>query len=328
MQARPFSMHHPRPSRPPGFPPNFSRGNDVSSGSKSGSAPTTKRIPLGHPYPRNMSGSGYWMPPAYRPPLPPPSCPPVSVYQAVVEENRMRQPPPFPLYGGNMDAQLKPDDLVKEGELKDIMKGISKEHCIRILVEAACVHSEIERVITETDLEMSRLRRLIVRNIAFKTSTVSFTNYFRTQGDVTEAVIAKSDQGESRGFGFVTFADAASATRLLHRHLALDGRQLFVRLAADPEELDLDSKLSQRKLFVRNLSMNTTKKSLRASFVKFGLMEECIIVGEIGDETPRYGYVLFKTTHSAQKALVENPKTIDGCMCYINQGSLGTQKLL
>eukprot|EP01066_Platyproteum_vivax_P017750 Platyproteum_vivax@DN7431_c0_g1_i1.p1 len=149
MQARPFSMHHPRPSRPPGFPPNFSRGNDVSSGSKSGSAPTTKRIPLGHPYPRNMSGSGYWMPPAYRPPLPPPSCPPVSVYQAVVEENRMRQPPPFPLYGGNMDAQLKPDDLVKEGvttldlasvltvtmhmqELKDIMKGISKEHCIRI----------------------------------------------------------------------------------------------------------------------------------------------------------------------------------------------------
>ncbi len=58
---------------------------------------------------------------------------------------------------------------------------------------------------------------------------VSFKKYFEQFGDLEEAIIMRQKNGESRGFGFVSYKDRASVDKVLaEQNLELDGRRVSV----------------------------------------------------------------------------------------------------
>ena len=66
--------------------------------------------------------------------------------------------------------------------------------------------------------------KLFVGGLSWDTDDNSLREAFLTYGDVTEAkVILDRDSGRSRGFGFVTMADSASAASAA---AAMDGQSL------------------------------------------------------------------------------------------------------
>ncbi|GAU23428.1 hypothetical protein TSUD_331260 [Trifolium subterraneum] len=68
-----------------------------------------------------------------------------------------------------------------------------------------------------------------------------------------------------------------------------------------------------RRIFVRDLSLNTTSKSLRNAFKEYGEIEEGKVVFDKHiRKSCRYGYILYKDVKSAKKALCEPSKLIDG----------------
>ena len=79
-------------------------------------------------------------------------------------------------------------------------------------------------------------KKLFVGGLSWGTSSEGLREAFAAFGEVTEAkVVTERDTGRSRGFGFVTFADEASASDAMDamNGADLDGRTLRVDLATD-----------------------------------------------------------------------------------------------
>ena len=78
--------------------------------------------------------------------------------------------------------------------------------------------------------------KLFVGGLAWATNEESLKSHFGTYGEVTDAkVISDRETGRSRGFGFVTFAEADSATQALENlnGSELDGRTIRVDKATE-----------------------------------------------------------------------------------------------
>ncbi len=79
-------------------------------------------------------------------------------------------------------------------------------------------------------------KKLFVGSLSWNTDDHGLRAAFEAFGEVTEAkVITDRDSGRSRGFGFVTFADAAAADEAIEQMngAELDGRTLNVNEAQD-----------------------------------------------------------------------------------------------
>lgn len=67
--------------------------------------------------------------------------------------------------------------------------------------------------------------KLFVGGISWETTEERLIDYFQTFGEVVEAVILKDRvTGRSRGFGFIVFASASVAERVLKGRHVIDGR--------------------------------------------------------------------------------------------------------
>lgn len=76
----------------------------------------------------------------------------------------------------------------------------------------------------EREME-SDLGKLFIGGISWDTNEDRLKEYFKTYGEVVEAVIMKDrTTGRARGFGFVVFADPAVAERVVLEKHTIDGR--------------------------------------------------------------------------------------------------------
>lgn len=81
-------------------------------------------------------------------------------------------------------------------------------------------------------------KKLFVGSLSFSTDDHGLRSAFEEFGEVTDAkVISDRDTGRSRGFGFVTFADAAAADAAIEGMdgASLDGRTINVNEAKERE---------------------------------------------------------------------------------------------
>jgi RNA recognition motif-containing protein len=79
-------------------------------------------------------------------------------------------------------------------------------------------------------------KKLFIGSLSWDTSSAELKNAFAAYGEVVEAkVVTDRDTGRSRGFGFVTYQDADSATRAIEEldGSTLDGRSIRVDRAND-----------------------------------------------------------------------------------------------
>lgn len=79
-------------------------------------------------------------------------------------------------------------------------------------------------------------KKIFVGGLAWETTSDGLRAAFEPCGSITEAkVITDRDTGRSRGFGFVTFTEAAACAQAIDtmNGASLDGRELRVNEAED-----------------------------------------------------------------------------------------------
>jgi len=82
---------------------------------------------------------------------------------------------------------------------------------------------------------------------------------------------------------------------------------------------------AHRKLFVRGLAWETASQTLREAFEQYGEIEEgSVIIDKITGKSRGFGFITFKHMDSAQRALQEPSKTIDGRITVCNLATVGT----
>ena len=145
---------------------------------------------------------------------------------------------------------------------------------------------------------------------------------FEPFGEITSAkVVADSEGGKSKGFGFVSFDEpemAEKACDALNGKEMANGKTLFVGRAQKKAErqAELRRKFEQLKmerlnryqgvnLYVKNLDDQIDDERLRKEFAPFGTITSAKVMTDSTGRSKGFGFVCFSTPEEATKAVTE-----------------------
>ncbi|KAF2993266.1 RNA recognition motif-containing protein [Curvularia kusanoi] len=182
------------------------------------------------------------------------------------------------------------------------------------------------------DRKANARRQLFVRSLAKEVTTESLTEFFSDSFPIKNAlVVLDKDTKESKGYGFVTFADVEDAQRALEElnGANLQGKKIRLESAESRHREDGAESKGQRlkaereakmkenqtpKLIVRNLPWSIKKsEDLEKFFRSFGKVNFINLPKKPNGELRGFAFVAMRGKKNAEKALAElNGKEVDG----------------
>mmetsp|Transcript_42727 Transcript_42727/g.117959 ORF Transcript_42727/g.117959 Transcript_42727/m.117959 type:complete len:407 (+) Transcript_42727:86-1306(+) len=154
----------------------------------------------------------------------------------------------------------------------------------RTPASAAVRHEKRHSAASATSEEQCHPRKIFVGGLAHKTTTQHLRDHFVRFGPVVDAVVLRWPDGRSRGFGYVTFGDAESASVALGQTHQMGGRQVDVKRAVP----------GTNKLFVGGLPQNTTATELREHFEGYGVVSDAVVMIDPATTRSRgFGFICF-----------------------------------
>uniref|UniRef100_A0A8C2J0I4 Musashi RNA-binding protein 2b n=1 Tax=Cyprinus carpio TaxID=7962 RepID=A0A8C2J0I4_CYPCA len=128
-------------------------------------------------------------------------------------------------------------------------------------------------------------------------------DYFSKFGEIRECMVMRDPTTKrSRGFGFVTFADAASVDKVLAQpHHELDSKTIDPKVAF-PRRAQPKMVTRTKKIFVGGLSANTVVEDVKQYFEQFGKVEDAMLMFDKTTNRHRgFGFVTFENEDVVEK---------------------------
>uniref|UniRef100_A0AC35TYG7 Polyadenylate-binding protein n=1 Tax=Rhabditophanes sp. KR3021 TaxID=114890 RepID=A0AC35TYG7_9BILA len=171
----------------------------------------------------------------------------------------------------------------------------------------------------EKDAEFTNI---FVKNFEDKFDDEDLRTMFEKFGQVTSAIVMKEEDGKSKGFGFVCFAnpeDAKVAVEGLNDSIVPNSEnKLYVGRAQKKYERVSDLRMkheSQKQeriaqfagvnLYVKNLDDCITDDQLREQFEGYGKITSSRIMRDEQDRSKGFGFVCFESSTDATNAVTE-----------------------
>ncbi|XP_042516021.1 polyadenylate-binding protein 7-like [Macadamia integrifolia] len=179
-----------------------------------------------------------------------------------------------------------------------------------------------ERVLPSPD---AKYTNLYMKNLDTDITEELLQEKFSEFGKITNLVISKDSNGNSRGFGFVNFDDPDDAKRAME---AMNGTQLgskalYVARAqkkAEREQILHRQFLEKRKeqiqkykdsnIYVKNIADDINDDELREHFSQCGTITSAKLMRDDKGISRGFGFVCFSSPEEATKAV----NTLHGCM--------------
>lgn len=138
-------------------------------------------------------------------------------------------------------------------------------------------------------------KKLFVGGLVHKTTTQGLRDHFGQFGIVVDAVVLRWPDGRSRGFGYVTFAEASAAAVALREKHKVEGRDVDVKRAMP----------GTNKLFVGGLPQSAGAADLREHFEAFGIVSDTVVMVDPTTTRSRgFGFVCFLPGQEGAAAVV------------------------
>jgi len=161
---------------------------------------------------------------------------------------------------------------------------------------------------------------LYIKNLDPSIDDEKLINLFSEFGPIKSAVVMKSPDGKSRGFGFVNFQDSAHAKNAVQKmnEKEIEGRNIYVGRAQKKFERESDlrqrfeqyrlenmSKYQGVNLYVKNLEDDMTDEKLRQIFAPYGTITSSKVMTDFKGASKGFGFVCFDSSEAATKAVAE-----------------------
>ena len=236
------------------------------------------------------------------------------------------------------------ENLVLSREsLRNMFNTLEKVELIELLTLSVMHSPDVRSFVGYTLSNMTAFRRLLVRNIAFHSTTDDVRDMLSSRFGMIEegSVVYDRSTGKSKGFAFMTFATVESACSAIVDSnkglIEMSGRPLLLKFAADRVDAinasiktgtpEHDSELTSpviekassggRRLFISGLSPVTTSESLTLALSPYGLLDECFVVCDTQGLSRRFGFATFSSEESAWTCLQHLPgKAVDGQLVF------------
>mmetsp|Transcript_45480 Transcript_45480/g.67018 ORF Transcript_45480/g.67018 Transcript_45480/m.67018 type:complete len:232 (+) Transcript_45480:157-852(+) len=201
-----------------------------------------------------------------------------------------------------------------------------KEVKVDAAVEANVAESEVEEV------------KIYVGNLDYSTSEARVREEFQAFGEITDVFLPLDRfKKRPRGFGLVTFSTRRAAEEAIAKmdQTQLDGRTIRVNesrprgegpLRGAPEGasgggggFNSGGDNKDVKLYVGNMSYDTTEETVRATFQPFGDISDCFLPMDRDRGRPRgFAFVTMAAADAAKAIEAVNGMEVDGRPLKVN----------
>jgi len=162
---------------------------------------------------------------------------------------------------------------------------------------------------------------VFVKSLPLEVDDDGLKGMFVPFGEIKSALVMKDNDGKSRGFGFVNFADHDEATKAideLNNKELEGGKTLYVGRAQKKRDRERElrdkfdalkqeraNKFTGVNLYVKNLDDIVDDEKLREAFAPFGTISSAKVMSDDKGNSKGFGFVCFASTEEATKAVSE-----------------------
>lgn len=165
-----------------------------------------------------------------------------------------------------------------------------------------------------------KFTNVYVKNFGEEMTEADFRELVDSFGKVLSLKVVTSDQGRSKGFGFVSFETPEEAQQAVEELSGKDwnGQKLYAARAQKRAErqMDLKSQFEKRKierinryqgvnLYVKNLDDTIDDARLREEFSAYGTITSAKVMMDDKNNSKGFGFVCFSSPEEATKAVTE-----------------------
>ncbi|KOX76546.1 Squamous cell carcinoma antigen recognized by T-cells 3 [Melipona quadrifasciata] len=223
----------------------------------------------------------------------------------------------FPIKITKVETQMKPK--MKENHVnfeKRLEKklDVDVEQTSKIIPPPGFKAPEDEKLEIDNTQEMDDKITVFVSNLDYTATEEEVRNALKPAGPITMFKMIRDYKGRSKGFCYVQLSSTEAVDKALQLdRVSIRGRPMFVS-KCDPNKMTRSSgfkyscSLEKNKLFVKGLSVSTTKEDLEEICKVYGVLKEVRIVTYRNGHSKGLAYVEFEDESSAAKALL----AIDG----------------
>ncbi|XP_071081765.1 heterogeneous nuclear ribonucleoprotein A3 homolog 2-like [Haliotis cracherodii] len=166
------------------------------------------------------------------------------------------------------------------------------------------------------DPEHEQFRKLFIGGLSYETTEESLKTHFEQWGQIVDCVVMRDPETKrSRGFGFITYKEAAMVDLAQgERPHKIDGREVESKRAM-PRERDSggrsESQQSVKKMFVGGIKDDMEEEDLRAVFEQFGPINSIDIIKDKQTQKLRgFAFISFDDHDSVDKCVLKKRHTI------------------
>lgn len=143
--------------------------------------------------------------------------------------------------------------------------------------------------------------KLFLGGLSWDTTDEKLKEYFSKYGAVDDVVVMRDRVTKRpRGFGFITFSDAAAAQAACAETHTIDGRQIDAKPSVPHGEGSQPPR--SKKIFVGGLAPETDDAQLKSHFEQYGVvMEALVMVDHNSGRSRGFGFVTFDDEDSVAK---------------------------
>merc|ERR1719435_637028 len=157
---------------------------------------------------------------------------------------------------------------------------------------------------------------MFIGGLSWQTTPESVREYFSQFGDVAEVMVMKDPATRrSRGFGFITFTQAGSVSKVLsYPAHQLDGKLIEPKVAV-PRKSNPKLVMRTKKIFVGGLSATTSLEDVKAYFEQFSKVKESMLAyDKVTNRHRGFGFVTFDNEDVVDKICEIHFHEINGKM--------------
>lgn len=171
-------------------------------------------------------------------------------------------------------------------------------------------------------LRKTGLGNIFIKNVDPNIDSKSLYDTFSPIGEILSCKIETDENGKSKGYGFIHFADQKSAERAIKivNGMDLNGKKLYVGSFIPKSQRPCKSEqVGFTNLYVKNFGEDLSEEDFADIFRPYGKITSHKIVYDEQGQSKGFGFVSFESSESAANALKEcDGVLVNGKLLYVS----------
>ncbi|KAG8374185.1 hypothetical protein BUALT_Bualt11G0104700 [Buddleja alternifolia] len=158
----------------------------------------------------------------------------------------------------------------------------------------------------DPDARRSGIGNVFVKNLSDSIDNVKLQEMFQKFGNIVSCKVVTSDDGKSKGYGFVQFESETSARAAIEKlnGSTAGGKEMYVAKFVKKSDRAVSShEVKYTNLYMKNLDTSFSEEVLKEKFSQFGKILSLVISKDENGASKGFGFVNFENPDDAKRAV-------------------------